>query len=83
MSFLALLGAIYCVFIPVTFIVWVFFNWYKGDDLTPKELGSIMIVSIVPLVNILVVIIVLGDLFNVRKVADKVLIKGRNKNELG
>lgn len=83
MSFFAFLGAIYFVSIPVAFIVCVFFNWYQGDDLTLKELGTIMIASIIPLVNIVMVVIILGDLFNVSKVADEVLIKGRNKNELG
>lgn len=39
--------------------------------------------AIIPIINIYVVIIVLINLFNASNVADKVLIKGRNKNEPG
>ena len=75
MNLAALFLVIYLVFIPVSFITCVSFNWHEGDDLTLKELGSIMVASIIPLVNILMVILIISN------VSDKVLIKGRNKNE--
>ena len=81
MSLGALFLVIYLVFIPVSFITCVSFNWHEGDDLTLKELGSVIIAAIIPIINIYVVIIVLTNLFTVSNVADKVLIKGRNKNE--
>lgn len=83
MSLEALFLVIYLVFIPVSFITCVSFNWHEGDDLTLKELGSVIIAAIIPIINIYVVIIVLINLFNASNVADKVLIKGRNKNEPG
>ena len=69
------------MFIPVSFIACVSFNWHEGDDLTLKELVNIIIAAIIPIINIYVVIIILINLFKASNVAYKVLIKGRNKNE--
>ena len=81
MSLPALILVIYFVFIPISFITCVAFNWHEGDDLTLKGLVNVLFAAIIPIINIYVVIIVLINLFNVSNVADKVLIKGRNKNE--
>ena len=77
MNLPALILVIYLVFIPVSFITCVAFNWHEGDDITLKDLVTILIAAVIPLVNIIMVILILSN------VSDKVLIKGRNKNEPG
>jgi uncharacterized membrane protein len=70
---------IYLVFIPVTFVSCVYYNWRTGTDTTVAELLFAIVVAAVPVANVMAFMIIMSDMFKMDDISSKVLIKGKAK----